>query len=59
MQFGPVPTATAEGCILAHSLQAGALRLRKGRVLGADDIASLTAAGIAEVTVARRTRICA
>ena len=35
MRFGPVPLAEAEGAILAHSLTAGAVRLRKGRMLGA------------------------
>lgn len=53
MQFGPVPVETAEGAILAHSLMLEGRRLRKGLVLGAEDIARLSAAGVAEVTVAR------
>jgi molybdenum cofactor cytidylyltransferase len=53
MRFGPVPVAEAEGAILAHSLAVGGLRLRKGRVLGAADLAGLAAAGVDEVTVAR------
>lgn len=53
MRFGPVPLAEAEGAILAHSVGAGAQRLRKGCVLGAAEIAQLRAAGLAEVTVAR------
>lgn len=53
MDFGPVPVAEAAGAILAHSLTAGALRLKKGRRLGAADVAALTAAGVREITVAR------
>jgi molybdenum cofactor cytidylyltransferase len=56
MRFGPVPVATAEGAVLAHSLAAGGLRLRKGRVLAAADLAALAAAGVGEVTVARLDR---
>ncbi|WP_300029534.1 molybdopterin-binding protein [uncultured Roseobacter sp.] len=53
MKFGPVPVPDAGGAILAHSVGVGARdRLRKGRVLDVDDIAKLTAAGIAEVIVA-------
>ena len=53
MRFGPVAPAEAEGAILAHSLTAGGLRLRKGRALTAEDARLLAAAGLAEVTVAR------
>jgi molybdenum cofactor cytidylyltransferase len=53
MRFGPVAVAEAEGAVLAHSLAAGDLRLRKGRTLTAADTAALAAAGVAEVTVAR------
>ena len=53
MEFGPVPTPSAAGALLAHSLSAGALRLKKGRRLSEEDVAALAAAGIAEVTVAR------
>ena len=53
MEFGSVAVEAAEGAILAHSLHAGGLRLRKGRTLSAEDIAALAEAGIAEVTVAR------
>ncbi len=53
MEFGPVPVAEAEGAVLAHSLAAGGLRLRKGHVLSAGDVAALAAAGIDRVTVAR------
>lgn len=53
MRFGPVPIAEAEGAILAHSLSAGASRLKKGRVLGPADVAALAEAGVAEAIVAR------
>ena len=53
MKFGSVPVDRAEGGILAHSLRSGGLRLKKGRVLDADDVAALTASGVGRVTVAR------
>ena len=53
MKFGPVTTSQAAGCVLAHSLAAGKLRLKKGRVLSAEDIAALEAEQIGEVVVAR------
>lgn len=52
MRFGPVAVAEAAGSILAHSLRLGDLRLKKGRVLSAADVAALIAAGAHEVTVA-------
>lgn len=53
MRFGPVPVAEAGGAILAHSVGVDGGRLRKGRVLDADDLALLQAAGLERVTVAR------
>lgn len=53
MKFGPVPVADAQDAILAHSVFADGRRLRKGRRLSAEDIASLRAAGVTQVTVAR------
>ena len=54
MKFGPVGLEDALGAVLAHSVAvAEGRRLRKGRVLSGDDVATLAAAGIAEVTVAR------
>ena len=54
MIFGDVALADAEGAVLAHSVGLGEKgRLRKGRVLEAEDIATLRAAGVAQVTVAR------
>ncbi len=53
MKFGPVGLDDAIGAVLAHSVKAGARRLRKGTVLGEDEIAMLRDAGIGEVIVAR------
>jgi molybdenum cofactor cytidylyltransferase len=53
VKFGRVPVAEAEGAILAHSTTVGGKRLRKAHRLGADDIAALKEAGIAEIVVAR------
>ncbi|MGE0715095.1 MAG: NTP transferase domain-containing protein [Alphaproteobacteria bacterium] len=53
MRFGPVPAAEAEGAILAHSRKVGARTLKKGRVLGGEDVAALVAAGIDSVIAAR------
>ncbi len=53
MRFGPVLLAEAEGAILAHSVPLPQGRLRKGCWLGAEEIATLRAAGLVEVIVAR------
>lgn len=53
MKFGAVSTDNALGAVLAHSLSAGGLRLKKGRVLDAADVDALRAAGIAEVIAAQ------
>jgi molybdenum cofactor cytidylyltransferase len=53
MKFGEVPVAEAVGATLAHSLKVGDRVLRKGRVLTADDVAALAAAGRASVIAAR------
>lgn len=53
MRFGPVPLDEAAGAVLAHSLDVGGRRLRKGRVLRADDLNALAATGADTVIVAR------
>lgn len=55
MEFGPVDLDRAEGAILAHSQRVPGARIRKGRVLVADDIAALRGAGLTRVIVARLT----
>lgn len=52
MKFGEIPVDEAVGAVLAHSLKLADRSLRKGRVLGAEDVAALRAAG-------RRTVIAA
>ena len=53
MIFGAVPLDDALGAILAHSLPLAQGRLRKGAVLGAEDLALLRSEGVNSVTVAR------
>lgn len=53
MTFGEVPLDEAEGAILAHSLRAGRIHLKKGKRLEAADLAALRAAGFATVTAIR------
>jgi len=53
MWFGDLPPDRAEGAILAHTLKAGRLVLKKGRRLTAEDCAALAAVGVASVTAAR------
>jgi molybdenum cofactor cytidylyltransferase len=53
VRFGSVSTDQAAGAILAHSIGLPKGRLRKGRALSAADVAALTGAGIATVTVAQ------
>ncbi|MCV0397090.1 MAG: molybdopterin-binding/glycosyltransferase family 2 protein [Rhizobiaceae bacterium] len=53
MRFGRIGLDEAEGAVLAHSLVAGALRLKKSRRLSADDISALRKAGIETVVAAR------
>jgi len=53
MQFGHVPLDQAEGGILAHSLRGEGFVLKKGVSLTAEHIATLAAADIATVCIAR------
>ncbi len=53
MKFGSIPVSEAAGSILAHSLQVSGRRFRKGLVLTERDVESLSAADVAEVTVAK------
>ncbi len=53
MIFGDVPVADAEGLILAHGVRLPGGAFKKGRVLSADDIRVLQAAGIETVSGAR------
>ncbi len=53
MIFGEVPVSAAMGTVLAHSIRLAGVRIGKGKMLDANDIAQLEAAGIDAVTVAR------
>ena len=48
-----MPVAEAEGAIAVHSIRQAGLVLKKGTLIGKAEIAALTAAGIAEIVVAR------
>jgi molybdenum cofactor cytidylyltransferase len=45
MKFGDIPIGEATGAILAHSIRLERTVFKKGRVLSAEDVAALTAAG--------------
>lgn len=53
MKFGETPLDDAAGAILAHSVRAGRLALKKGRVLQDADIEALRNAEISSVVAAR------
>ncbi len=53
MKFGEVLVGEAEGAILAHSVKHGGGVLKKGRVLSAADINTLTQSGVSSVLAAR------
>ena len=53
MKFGDIPLDDAAGAILAHSVRLDGGTIRKGTVLGPDDITRLRDAGLETVTAAR------
>jgi len=53
MKFGAVPVGEAEGSVAVHSIRQGGLVLKKGTLIGRDEIAALKAAGIEKIVVAR------
>jgi molybdenum cofactor cytidylyltransferase len=53
MRFGETPLSEAEGAILGHSIRAGRQVFKKGRVLTAEDVATLQATGRDGVVAAR------
>jgi molybdenum cofactor cytidylyltransferase len=53
MKFGEVLVSEAAGAILAHTLKLGATVLKKGRVLSPEDVATIEAAGLSRIVVAR------
>lgn len=53
MKFGPVAVTDAAGAYLAHATEAGEIRLRKGKLLAAEDVAALSRAGVETVIAAQ------
>ncbi len=53
MRFGPLPLADAVGAVLAHSVKAGGVALKKGHVLTVADRDGLAAAGLDNVIAAK------
>jgi len=53
VKFGDTPIDEATGAILAHSWRANGINFAKGRVLSADDVSRLKAAGASSVIAAR------
>jgi molybdenum cofactor cytidylyltransferase len=53
MKFGSVPVVEAKGGIAVHSIRKPGVVLKKGTLVGADEIAALQSAGINEIVVAR------
>jgi len=53
MKFGPVAPKDARGATAVHSIRQGDLVLKKGTVIGDNEIAALEAAGVGQIVVAR------
>jgi len=53
MKFGPVSPRDAEGATAVHSIRTKELVLKKGTLIGPDEVAALEAAGIDKIVVAR------
>ena len=53
MKFGQIASKDAAGAILAHSIEVGGKRWRKGRILGAGDVEALLADGPPSITAAQ------
>ncbi len=53
MKFGPVTPEDAVGGVTVHAIRQGSLVLKKGTVIGTDEVEALTQAGVKEVVVAR------
>jgi molybdenum cofactor cytidylyltransferase len=53
MKFGPLPLEEARGGVAVHSIRKDKLVLKKGTTIGDAEIASLRAAGISEIVVAK------
>ena len=53
MKFGPVTPDDAVGGVTVHAIRQNGLVLKKGSVIGTDEVAALKQAGVSEIVVAR------
>ena len=53
MKFGPATPDDAVGGVTVHAIRQNGLVLKKGSVIGADEVAALKRAGVSEIVVAR------
>jgi molybdenum cofactor cytidylyltransferase len=53
MKFGAVPVTEALGATAVHSIRQSTLVLKKGTLIGLNEVEALTAAGIKEIVVSR------
>jgi molybdenum cofactor cytidylyltransferase len=53
MKFGALPPREAEGAIAVHSIRKGGFTLKKGTLIGRNEIAALESAKVGEIVVAR------
>jgi molybdenum cofactor cytidylyltransferase len=53
MKFGAVPPREAEGAIAVHSIRKSGMVLKKGTLIGRQEIAALEDANVSEIVVAR------
>jgi len=53
MKFGALPPREAEGAIAVHSIRKGGFTLKKGTLIGKQEVAALEAAKVNEIVVAR------
>lgn len=53
MKFGPVAPDDAMGGVTVHAIRQNGMVLKKGTVIGADEVAALKRAAISEIVVAR------
>jgi molybdenum cofactor cytidylyltransferase len=53
MKFGALPPREADGAIAVHTIRKGGFTLKKGTLIGRNEIAALEAAKVPEIVVAR------
>lgn len=53
MKFGPIEVRTAAEAILAHAVKGNGINLKKGHVIGPEDVVALRRAGLQTIVAAR------